>query len=117
MEDQAGASFRVDLRAIVDGLVKMVRYRDEATATHLDAVGRLARGLGAALGYDEPTLERVRLEREEARHRVVDVHQHPRPPFLEHCRGAGHSRRHHGKAGLAIGVRVARPRYLDASPP
>jgi HD-GYP domain-containing protein (c-di-GMP phosphodiesterase class II) len=49
------------VRLIVDGLVKMVRNRDEATATHLDAVGRLARGLGAALGYDEPTLERIEL--------------------------------------------------------
>jgi HD-GYP domain-containing protein (c-di-GMP phosphodiesterase class II) len=49
------------MRTIVNGLVRMVYNRDHATGIHLDAVGRLARRLGAALGYDEATLERVEL--------------------------------------------------------
>lgn len=62
------------MRVIVDGLVNMVRTRDEGTAMHLDAVGKLGRSLGSALGYDAATLERIELAA-----RLHDVGKHAVP--------------------------------------
>jgi HD-GYP domain-containing protein (c-di-GMP phosphodiesterase class II) len=62
------------MRVIVDGLVKMMYNRDPATGIHLDAVGRLARRLGTALGYDQPIRERVELAA-----RLHDIGKHVLP--------------------------------------
>jgi HD-GYP domain-containing protein (c-di-GMP phosphodiesterase class II) len=45
--------------SIVDGLVQMVRVRDPITASHLDAVGLLARRLAMALDLETVTIARV----------------------------------------------------------
>jgi HD-GYP domain-containing protein (c-di-GMP phosphodiesterase class II) len=45
--------------SIVDGLVQMVRVRDPITASHLDAVGLLARRLGQTLELEEVTVNRL----------------------------------------------------------
>lgn len=45
--------------SIVDGLVQMVRVRDPITASHLDAVGLLARRLGVTLELEEMTINRI----------------------------------------------------------
>jgi HD-GYP domain-containing protein (c-di-GMP phosphodiesterase class II) len=45
--------------SIVDGLVQMVRVRDPITASHLDAVGLLARRLATHLELEEVTVTRI----------------------------------------------------------
>lgn len=45
--------------SIIDGLVQMVRMRDPLTASHLDAVGLLARRLAQALNLDSMTVARI----------------------------------------------------------
>ena len=45
--------------SIVDGLVQMVRVRDPITASHLDAVGLLARRLALALELEAVTVARI----------------------------------------------------------
>ena len=45
--------------SIVDGLVQMVRVRDPITASHLDAVGLLARRLALALDLEGITVARI----------------------------------------------------------
>jgi two-component system, cell cycle response regulator len=45
--------------AIVDGLVRMVGVRDPITASHLDAVGLLARRLALALDLEPVTVARI----------------------------------------------------------
>jgi HD-GYP domain-containing protein (c-di-GMP phosphodiesterase class II) len=45
--------------SIVDGLVQMVRVRDPITASHLDAVGLLARRLAIALDLETVTIGRI----------------------------------------------------------
>lgn len=45
--------------ATIDGLVSMLRQRDPITATHLDAVGLLARRLAIGLGFDKKTVNDV----------------------------------------------------------
>jgi HD-GYP domain-containing protein (c-di-GMP phosphodiesterase class II) len=45
--------------SIVDGLVQMVRVRDPITASHLDAVGLLARRLAMALDLETVTISRI----------------------------------------------------------
>ena len=45
--------------SIVDGLVQMVRVRDPITASHLDAVGLLARRLAVGLDLEAITVARI----------------------------------------------------------
>jgi HD-GYP domain-containing protein (c-di-GMP phosphodiesterase class II) len=45
--------------SIVDGLVQMVRVRDPITASHLDAVGLLARRLAEGLDLEPITVNRI----------------------------------------------------------
>lgn len=45
--------------SIVDGLVGMVRVRDPITASHLDAVGLLARRLATSLELESVTVNRI----------------------------------------------------------
>jgi HD-GYP domain-containing protein (c-di-GMP phosphodiesterase class II) len=45
--------------SIVDGLVQMVRVRDPITASHMDAVGLLARRLAIALELEDVTVARI----------------------------------------------------------
>lgn len=45
--------------SIVDGLVQMVRVRDPITASHLDAVGLLARRLALQLALEPTTVNRI----------------------------------------------------------
>jgi HD-GYP domain-containing protein (c-di-GMP phosphodiesterase class II) len=45
--------------SIVDGLVQMVRVRDPITASHLDAVGLLARRLAESLDLEPVTVNRI----------------------------------------------------------
>jgi HD-GYP domain-containing protein (c-di-GMP phosphodiesterase class II) len=45
--------------SIVDGLVNMVRIRDPITASHLDAVGLLARRLAVTLDLEPVTIARI----------------------------------------------------------
>jgi HD-GYP domain-containing protein (c-di-GMP phosphodiesterase class II) len=60
LEDIAAAAFALDEdAAVVDGLVGMVRLRDPITASHLDAVGLLARRLAIALDLEPITVARI----------------------------------------------------------
>ena len=45
--------------SIVDGLVQLVRVRDPITASHLDAVGLLARRLATQLELEDVTVNRI----------------------------------------------------------
>ena len=60
LDDMGAAAAALDEDAsIVDGLVGMVRLRDPITASHLDAVGLLARRLAVMLDLEPASIARI----------------------------------------------------------
>jgi HD-GYP domain-containing protein (c-di-GMP phosphodiesterase class II) len=88
--------------SIVDGLVQMVRVRDPITASHLDAVGLLARRLAMQLELEEVTVNRIsaaaRLH--DVGKTVIALHILDKPGTLDEAEWA--EIRRHPDSGAAI---------------
>ena len=60
MTARVDAAVGTDVLELVDALVRMMAYRDEATAEHMDAVGTLSERLALALDLPIETVGRIK---------------------------------------------------------